>query len=33
MQKDINTFEYAAVYLLDNPYCIDSEYDYFIPRK
>ena len=24
-------FEYAAVYLLDNPYCIDVEYDYFIP--
>ena len=29
--KDNNTFEYAAVYLLDNPYCIDTEYDYFIP--
>ena len=29
--KNINTFEYAAVYLLDNPYCIDNEYDYFIP--
>jgi len=25
------TFEYAGVYLLDNPYCIDVEYDYFIP--
>ena len=29
--KANNTFEYAAVYLLDNPYCIDSEYDYYIP--
>ncbi|MBQ4091472.1 MAG: primosomal protein N' [Clostridia bacterium] len=26
-----DNFEYAAVYLLDNPYCIDGEYDYFIP--
>ncbi len=24
-------FEYAAVYLLDNPYSIDTQYDYFIP--
>ena len=31
--KDNNTFEYAAVYLLDNPYCIDTEYDYFIPLQ
>ncbi len=23
--------EYASVYLLDNPYCIDHRYDYFIP--
>lgn len=30
-QREVNTFEYAAVYLLDNPYCIDAEYDYFIP--
>ncbi len=29
--KSTDTFEYAAVYLLDNPYCIDCEYDYFIP--
>ena len=25
------SFEYAGVYLLENPYCIDSVYDYFIP--
>ena len=24
-------YEYASVYLLDNPYCIDTTYDYFIP--
>ena len=24
-------FEYASVYILDNPYCIDCTYDYFIP--
>ncbi len=24
-------FEYAGVYLLDNPYSIDAQYDYFIP--
>lgn len=24
-------YEYAAVYLLDSPYCIDSTYDYYIP--
>ena len=24
-------FAYASVYLLDNPYCIDGTYDYFIP--
>ena len=30
-EKRENVFEYAAVYLLDNPYCIDNEYDYFIP--
>ncbi len=34
MSDKINsTFEYAAVYLLDNPYCIDNEYDYFIPTE
>ena len=26
-------FEYACVYLLDNPYCIDCTYDYFIPPE
>ena len=27
------SFEYASVYLLDSPYCIDSTYDYFIPLE
>ena len=27
------TYEYASVYLLDNPYCIDTTYDYFIPLE
>ena len=27
------TYEYASVYLLDNPYCIDCIYDYFIPLE
>ena len=27
------TYEYASVYLLDNPYCIDCTYDYFIPLE
>ena len=27
------SFEYAKVYLLDNPYSIDVTYDYFIPPK
>lgn len=32
MQENENrTYEYASVYLLDNPYCIDTTYDYFIP--
>ena len=26
-------FEYAGVYLLDVPYCIDGIYDYFIPLE
>jgi primosomal protein N' (replication factor Y) len=25
------SYEYASVYLLDNPYCIDATYDYYIP--
>jgi primosomal protein N' (replication factor Y) len=25
--------EYAQLYLLDNPYCIDGTYDYFIPHS
>ncbi len=28
-----NQYEYASVYILDNPYCIDSTYDYFIPAE
>lgn len=28
---DKNQYEYASVYILDNPYSIDSTYDYFIP--
>ncbi len=27
------SFEYAAVYLLDNPYFLDNLYDYFIPLE
>ena len=26
-------FEYAGVYLLDNPYSIDAQYDYYIPHN
>lgn len=26
-------FEYASVYILDNPYCIDCTYDYYIPHS
>ena len=29
--EENRSFEYASVYLLDNPYCIDCTYDYFIP--
>ena len=28
-----SAFEYAKVYLMDNPYCIDQTYDYFIPLE
>lgn len=31
--KENSSFEYASVYLLDNPYCIDTAYDYFIPLE
>ena len=24
--------QYAGVYILDNPYCIDASYDYYIPQ-
>ena len=30
---DNKTYEYASVFLLDNPYCIDCTYDYFIPLE
>lgn len=30
---DNGSFEYARLYLLDTPYCIDREYDYFIPLE
>ena len=26
-------FEYAKLFLLDNPYSIDTTYDYFIPHS
>ena len=29
--EENRSFEYASVYILDNPYCIDVTYDYFIP--
>ncbi len=32
-RDEIRSFEYAAVYLLDNPYCIDNLFDYFIPLE
>ncbi len=28
-----NQYEYASVYILDNPYSIDGTYDYFIPAE
>ena len=33
MDTNKNGREYASVYILDNPYCIDSTYDYFIPAE
>ena len=32
MDENIN-YEYAALYLLDSPFCIDKTYDYFIPLQ
>ena len=32
-QEEKKTFEYAAVSLLDVPYCIDNVFDYFIPLE
>lgn len=32
MQNTENTYEYASVYILDNPYFIDEMYDYYIPQ-
>ena len=31
--EDNREFEYAGVYILDNPYSIDVTYDYFIPHS
>ncbi len=33
MDANRNQYEYASVYILDNPYCIDNTYDYFIPAE
>ena len=33
MERTEYQHEYASVYILDNPYCIDSTYDYFIPAE
>ena len=30
MEETIS-YEYASLYLLDNPFCIDKTYEYFIP--
>ncbi len=30
--EELRDFEYASVYILDNPYSIDGTYDYFIPH-
>ena len=31
--NEYKSYEYASVYLLDNPYSIDTTYDYFIPYE
>lgn len=31
MQNIDIAYEYCSVYILDNPYCIDNTYDYYIP--
>ncbi len=33
MKSEEHIFEYAAIYILDNPYNIDGTYDYFIPHN
>ena len=33
MDMNGHKHEYACVYILDNPYCIDNTYDYFIPAE
>lgn len=32
MTGNQGTAQYAGVYILDNPYCIDASYDYYIPQ-
>ena len=32
MKGNQGAAEYAGVYILDNPYCIDASYDYYIPQ-
>ena len=32
MKDQEGVFEYAGVFILDNPYCIDASYDYYIPQ-
>lgn len=33
MQDNMCAYEYCAVYILDNPYCIDNTYDYYLPQN
>ena len=32
MNRNEGAPEYAGIYILDNPYCIDASYDYYIPQ-
>ena len=33
MQDNIGAYEFCSVYILDNPYCIDNTYDYYLPQN
>ena len=33
MQQNISSYEFCSVYILDNPYCIDNTYDYYLPQN